>query len=61
MYLNNPSLYDIVSMANRFHIGFYAKCKKEIDGCCIFRLEEEISVYFILKPLQKTLQNRSVM
>ena len=28
MYINIPSQYDIVSMAKRFHIGFYAKCKK---------------------------------
>ena len=28
MYINSPSQYDIVSMAKRFHIGFYAKCKK---------------------------------
>ena len=27
MYINIPSQYDIVSMAKRFHIGFYAKCK----------------------------------
>ena len=27
MYINMPSQYDIVSMAKRFHIGFYAmKC-----------------------------------
>ena len=26
MYINIPSQYDIVSMAKRFHIGFYAKC-----------------------------------
>ena len=43
MYINIPSQYDIVSMAKRFHIGFYAKCKK-CDGmymCCICRHEEE--------------------
>ena len=28
MYINIQSQYDIVSMAKRFHIGFYAKCKK---------------------------------
>ena len=57
MYINNPSQYDIVSMAKRFHIGFYAKYKNEMYRCCIFRLEED----FILKPLQKTLRNRSAM
>ena len=43
MYINIPSQYDIVSMAKRFHIGFYAKCKKcdEMYVCCICRLEEE--------------------
>ena len=43
MYINIQSQYDIVSMAKRFHIGFYAKCKKcdEMYMCCIFRLEEE--------------------
>ena len=43
MYINIQSLYDIVSMAKRFHIGFHAKCKKcdEMCMCCIFRLEEE--------------------
>ena len=56
MYINNPSQYDIVSMAKRFHIGFYAKNKNEIYRCCIFRLEED----FILKPLPKTLRNRSI-
>ena len=42
MYINIPSQYDIVSMAKRFHIGFYAKCKKcdEMYMCCICRLEE---------------------
>ena len=29
MHINIPSQYDIVSMAKRFHIGFYAKCKKK--------------------------------
>ena len=28
IYINTPSQYDIVSMAKRFHIGFYKKCKK---------------------------------
>ena len=43
MYINIPSQYDIVSMAKRFHIVFYAKCKKcdEMYMCCICRLEEE--------------------
>ena len=43
MYIHIPSQYDIVSMAKRFHIGFYAKCKKcdEMYMCCIWRLEEE--------------------
>ena len=27
VYINIPSQYDIVSMAKRFHIGFYAECK----------------------------------
>ena len=29
-----PSQYDIVSMAKRFHIGFYAKCKKCDEMYC---------------------------
>ena len=29
MYINIPSQYVIVSMAKRFHIGFYGKCKKK--------------------------------
>ena len=29
MYIIIPFQYDIVSMAKRFHIGFYAKCKKK--------------------------------
>ena len=41
MYINNPSQYDIVSMAKRFHIGFYAKYKNEMYRCCMFRLEED--------------------
>ena len=43
VYKNIPSQYDIVSMAKRFHIGFYAKCKKcdEMHMCCLCRLEEE--------------------
>ena len=43
MYKNIPSQYDIVSMAKRFYIGFYAKCKKcdEMYMRCIYRLEEE--------------------
>ena len=43
MYINIPSQYDIVSMAKRFHIGFYGKCKKcdEMYMCRIRRLEEE--------------------
>ena len=57
MYIYNPSQYDIVSMAKRFHIGFYAKYKDEMYRCYIFRLEED----FILKPFQKTLRNRSAM
>ena len=36
MYINSPSQYDIVSMAKRFHIGFYAKYKNEMSRCCIF-------------------------
>ena len=37
MYINIPSQYDIVSMPKRFHIGFYAKCKRcdEMYMCCI--------------------------
>ena len=50
VYINNPSQYDIVSMAKRFHIGLYAKYKNEKYMCCIFRLEED----FIWKLLQKT-------
>ena len=57
MYINNPSQYEIVSMAKRFPIRFYAKYKNEMYRCCIFRLEED----FILKPLQKTLRNLSAM
>ena len=34
MYINIPSQYDIVSMAKRFHIGFYAKCKNVMK--CIY-------------------------
>ena len=43
MRINTPSQYDIVSMAKRFHIGFYGKCKKcdEMYMCRIRRLEEE--------------------
>ena len=39
MYINIPSQYDIVSMAKRFHIGFYGKCKKcdEMYMCRIRR------------------------
>ena len=33
MYINIPSQYDIVSMAKRFHIGFCAKCKKNVMNC----------------------------
>ena len=33
MYINIPSQYDIVSMAKRFHIGLYAKCKKNVMKC----------------------------
>ena len=29
MNINIPPQYFIVSMAKRFHIGFYAKCKKK--------------------------------
>ena len=35
MYINIQSQYDIVSMAKRFHIGFYAKCKKKKCDECI--------------------------
>ena len=31
MYINNPSQYDIVSMAKRFQIGFYAKYKDDVQ------------------------------
>ena len=36
MYINIPSQYDVVSRAKRFHIGFYAKCKKKnvMKGIC---------------------------
>ena len=34
MYINIPSQYDIVSMAKRFHIGFYANCKNVIKCIC---------------------------
>ena len=34
MYINIPSQYDIVSMAIRFHIGFYAKCKIVMKCIC---------------------------
>ena len=30
MYINIPSQYDIVSMAKRFHIEFYANVKKNV-------------------------------
>ena len=33
MYINIPSQDDIVSMAKRFHIGFYAKCKIIVMKC----------------------------
>ena len=35
MYINNPSQYNIVSMAKRFHIGFYAKCKNVMKCICV--------------------------
>ena len=57
MYINNPSQYDIVSMAKRFLIEFSAKYKNEMYRCCIVRLEED----FIWKPHQKTLRNRSAI
>ena len=43
LYKNIPSQYDIVSMAKRFHFGFYAKCTKsdEIYMCYICRLEKD--------------------
>ena len=31
MYINNPSQYDIVSMAKRFQIGFYANNKDDVQ------------------------------
>ena len=34
MNINIPSQYDIVSMAKRFHIGFYAKCKNVMKCIC---------------------------
>ena len=34
MYINIPSQFDIVSMAKRFHIGFYAKCKNVMKCIC---------------------------
>ena len=34
MCINIPSQYDIVSMAKRFHIGFYAKCKNVMKCIC---------------------------
>ena len=34
MYINIPSQYDIISMAKRFHIGFYAKCKNVMKYIC---------------------------
>ena len=37
MYINIPSQYDIVSMAKRFHIEFYGKCKK-CDGMYMCRI-----------------------
>ena len=42
-YVYKYPVYDIVSMAKRFHIGFYAKCKKcdEMYMGCICSLEEE--------------------
>ena len=33
MYVNILSQNDIVSMAKRFHIGFLAKCKKNVMKC----------------------------
>ena len=33
MYINIPYQYDIVSMAKRFHTGFYVKCKKKVMKC----------------------------
>ena len=35
MYINIPYQYDSVSMAKRFHIGFYAKSKKKNVMKCI--------------------------
>ena len=35
MYINIQSQNDTVSMAERFHIGFYAKCKKKNVMKCI--------------------------
>ena len=34
MSINIPSQYDIVSMAKRVHIGFYAKCKNVMKCIC---------------------------
>ena len=34
MYINIPSQYDIVNMAERFHIGFYAKLKNVMNCIC---------------------------
>ena len=39
MYINIQSLYGIVSMAKRFHIEFYAKCKNVMKYICATYLD----------------------
>ena len=52
MYINIPSQYDIVSMAKRFHIGFYAKCDEMSIGFVMpwlnFHIETTSETYMAL-------------
>ena len=46
MYINILSQYDIVSMAKRFHIGFYAKCKKNTMKCICAAYADSMKKHF---------------
>ena len=59
VYINIPSQYDIVSMAKRFHIGFYAKCNKNMMKCiCAAYLDSRKKHFEPPHGRQKTTTNK---
>ena len=59
MYINNRSQCDIVYVAKRFHIGFYATCKEFVMKCIDAAHLDSWKKHLLVMGLDKSYSARS--